>query len=212
MICSFLQEKVFISLFVFTLKQQMICKNNNLVQVYFLATKNGKKWLFFEVKNYLQYVLCKKTPGFNMLAWSILYLCHLKKSPLPFIFSIQRHQRHMNLLQGHKWQISVRQEVNPKRSCANSEATKNKWKTPTAAFSVHQGPNSFVSRKVPDYTALIYCLSPKSSQMWSHLHFKYTSSFSITSNAPYQTTHVDLILLYGLRTESSKPLNISEWN
>lgn len=131
-----------------------------------------------------------------------------KKSPtIYFLYRllIQRHQRHMNL--GHKWQISVRQEVSPKRSCANSEATKNKCKTPTAAFSLHQGPNSFVSRKVPDYTALIYCLSPKSSQMWSHLHFKYTSSFSITSNAPYQTTHVDLILLCGLRTESSKPLN-----
>lgn len=113
----------------------------------------------------------------------------------------------MNLPQGHKWQITVRQEVSPKRSCANSEATKNKWKTPTAAFSLHQGPNSFVSRKVPDYTALIYCLSPKSSQMWSHLHFKYTSSFSIISNASYQTTHVDLILLCRLRTESSKPLN-----
>ncbi len=132
-----------------------------------------------------------------------------KKSPtIYFLYRllIQRHQCHMNLPQGHKWQITVRPEVTPKRSSANSEATKNKWKTPTAAFSLHQCPNSFVSRKVPDYTALIYCLSPKSTQMWSHLHFKYTSSFSITSNVSYQTTHVDLIILCRLRTESSKPL------
>lgn len=36
---------------------------------------------------------------------------------------------------------------------------------------------------------------PKGSQMRTHLHLKSTSTVSITSNGPYQTTHADLFLL-----------------
>lgn len=96
--------------------------------------------------------------------------------------------------------LSLRLEVTLQKKLWSSKAMYNKRKPPTVPFSGCRDPNSSVSHKVPwlyrpDLLHHPTTIPKKNSQMWGHLHFKYTSSFSITSNASYHTTKAYLPFL-----------------